>query len=118
MSSRRKFSPEFKAEVVELVISSDRPTVPVAKEISISDGSLGNLVREWKEEHPEAGAKDPGPVERSHYKALQAENSELKREIEFRESQCLLRREVTIDEYYAFIGQEKRTTPLTVCASY
>lgn len=83
MSSRRKFSPEFKAEAVELVISSGRPIIQVAKEIGISDGSLGNWVREWKEEHPEAGAKDPGPVEWSQYKALQAENAELKREIDF-----------------------------------
>lgn len=83
MSSRRKYSPEFKAEAVELVISSGRSIVQVAKEIGISDGSLGNWVREWKEEHPEAGAKDPGPVEWAKYKALQAENAELKREIEF-----------------------------------
>ncbi len=83
MASRRKFSPEFKAEAVELVISSGRPIVQVAKEIGISDGSLGNWVREWKEEYPEAGSKDPGPVEWAKYKALQAENAELKREIEF-----------------------------------
>ena len=46
MSSRRKFSPEFKAEAVELVISSGRPIVQVAKELGLSDGSLGNWVRE------------------------------------------------------------------------
>jgi len=48
MSSRRKFSPEFKAEAVELVISSGRPIVQVAKEIGVSDGSLGNSgLRTW-----------------------------------------------------------------------
>lgn len=83
MSNRRKFSPEFKAEAVELLISSGRPIVQVAKEIGVSDGTLGNWVRAWKEEHPDAAADAPGPVEWAKYKALQAENAELKREIEF-----------------------------------
>lgn len=83
MSNRRKFSPEFKAEAVELLISSGRPIVQVAKEIGVSDGTLGNWVRAWKEENPEAVTDKPGPVEWAKYKALQAENAELKREIEF-----------------------------------
>lgn len=83
MSSRRRFSPEFKAEAVELVISSGRPIVQVAKEIGITDGTLGNWVRVWKDEHPGAVSDEPGPVEWAKYKALQAENAELKREIEF-----------------------------------
>lgn len=83
MSNRRKFSPEFKAEAVELLISSGRPIVQVAKEIGVSDGTLGNWVRAWKEEHPEALQDEPGPVEWAKYKALQTENAELKREIEF-----------------------------------
>ena len=60
MSGRRKFSLEFKAEAVELVISSGRPIVQVAKEIGISDGSLGNWMRAWKEEHKEAATDEPG----------------------------------------------------------
>ena len=83
MSNRRKFSPEFKAEAVELLISSGRPIVQVAQEIGVSDGTLGNWVRAWKEEHPEAASDEPGPVEWAKFKALQAENAELKREIEF-----------------------------------
>ncbi len=47
MSNRRKFSSEFKAEAVELLISSGRPIVQVAKEIGVSDGTLGNWVRAW-----------------------------------------------------------------------
>ena len=59
MTNRRKFSAEFRAEAIELVISSGR-------------------------EHPDAGgAAEQGPVEWAKYKALQAENAELKREIEF-----------------------------------
>jgi transposase len=40
-------------------------------------------VRAWKEEHPEAGKDEPGPVEWAKYKALQLELAELKRENEF-----------------------------------
>ncbi|WP_158250933.1 hypothetical protein [Cryobacterium sp. Y82] len=40
-------------------------------------------MRLWKEEHPEADAAEPGPVEWAKYEALQEENTELKREIEF-----------------------------------
>lgn len=83
MSSRRKYSPEFKAEAVELVISSGRPVVQVAADIGVNEGTLGNWVRVWKEEHPEVAGDEPGPVEWAKYKALQAENAELKREIEF-----------------------------------
>lgn len=83
MTNRRKFSTEFRAEAVELVISSGRPIAQVAPEIGVVEGTLGNWVRVWKEEHPEAGAAEPGPVEWAKYKALQTENAELKREIEF-----------------------------------
>ena len=83
MSNRRKFSAEFRAEAVELVISSGRPIAQVAPEIGVVEGTLGNWVRVWREEHPEASAAEPGPVEWAKYKALQAENAELKREIDF-----------------------------------
>ena len=83
MSSRRKFSTEFKAEAVELVISSDRPIAQVAVDIGVNEGTLGNWVRSWREEHPEAGANDPGPVEWAKFKELQVENAELKREVDF-----------------------------------
>ena len=81
MSNHRKFTPEFRAEAIELVISSGRPVAQVAPEIGVNEGTLGNWVRLWKDEHP--GAGDPGPVEWAKYQVLQAENAELKREIEF-----------------------------------
>lgn len=83
MSDRRKFTAAFKADAVELVITSGRPVAQVAPEIGVNEGTLGNWVRAWREEHPEAGAADPGPVEWAKHQALQAENAELKREIEF-----------------------------------
>ena len=83
MSNRRKFTEEFKAGAVELVISSGRSTNDVATDLGVKEGTLGNWVRAWKAEHPDAGADEPGPVEWAKYKALQAENAALKRENEF-----------------------------------
>lgn len=63
MSARRSFSEEFKTGAVELVTSSGRSLADVSAELGIKDGTLGNWVRAWKAEHPDAGAAEPGPVE-------------------------------------------------------
>jgi len=41
---RRKFTPEFKAEAVRLVIDTSRPIAEVAREIGVHEGTLGNWV--------------------------------------------------------------------------
>ena len=43
---RRKFSKEFKKDAVEIVRSSDRSIAVVARELGLSDTSLGNWVRQ------------------------------------------------------------------------
>jgi len=43
---RRKFSPEFKRDAVELVRSSGRPIAEVAEELGLWDSTLGNWVRQ------------------------------------------------------------------------
>ena len=68
---RRKFTDEFKADAVALVEESGGQIAKVAKELGIYDSSLGNWVRQAREEA--AGA--PTPEER-------AEIRELKRELE------------------------------------
>jgi transposase len=70
MSNPREFSAEFRAEAVELVLSSGWPVAQIAPEIGVVEGRLGNSVRVWRDEHPGAGAKDPGPVDWAEYKAL------------------------------------------------
>ncbi len=57
MSNRRRFSAKFRAEAVELVVSSGRPIAHVASEIGVVVGTLGHWVRVWKEEYPDSGAK-------------------------------------------------------------
>jgi transposase len=41
----QRYSPEFKRDVVALVVSSGRPIKEVAREMGISDTTLGNWVR-------------------------------------------------------------------------
>ncbi len=47
MAGRRpqRYSPEFKRDAVALVVSSGRPIKVVARELGISDTTLGNWVR-------------------------------------------------------------------------
>ena len=45
----RIYSPEFKEEAVRLVIESSRPIADVARELQITETSLGNWVRAWRE---------------------------------------------------------------------
>jgi len=45
MSDRRKFTPQFKADAVALVLSSGRPIAQVAPEIGVVEGTLGNWAR-------------------------------------------------------------------------
>jgi transposase len=69
--SRRRFTPEFKAEAVELVEAAGGNIAQVAKELGIYDSTLGNWLRQDREQA--AGA--PSAEER-------AEIRELKRELE------------------------------------
>jgi len=41
---RRKFSPQFKAEAVQMVIETGKPIAQVARGLGIHGGTLGNWV--------------------------------------------------------------------------
>lgn len=83
MSKRQKFTPEFRAEAVELVISSQKSLVEVAASLSINEGTLGNWVRTYRTEHPEAETEERGPVEWAQYEKLRKELLEVKRKNDF-----------------------------------
>jgi len=68
---RRKFSPQFKAEAVQMVISTGKPIAEVARDLGIHDGTRGNGVGAWRE-HPEPD-QPLSPVERARVKELEAE---------------------------------------------
>jgi transposase len=48
--SRRRFTPEFKAEAVEMVEAAGGNIAQVAKELGIYDSTLGNWVRQSRAE--------------------------------------------------------------------
>ena len=65
--TRRKLSPEFKAEAVQLVIESSSPVAQVARELPIDEGTLGKSIRAWLSQHPE-------PVPEPQLRQLRTEN--------------------------------------------
>ena len=79
---RRKFSPQFKAEAVQLVIETGKPIAEVARDLGIHDGTLGNWVNAWRRENPEPEVP-LSPTERARVKELEDENRRLRMENEF-----------------------------------
>lgn len=82
VEKRRKFSPQFKAEAVQMVIQTGKPIAEVARDLGVNDGTLGNWVKAWRDENPEP---DPelSPVERARVKEMEAEIRRLRMENEF-----------------------------------
>lgn len=48
---RKKYSPEYRAEAVKLVIDTSRPIAEVARELGLVEGTLGNWVNTYRREH-------------------------------------------------------------------
>jgi transposase-like protein len=49
----KKFSPEFREEAARMVIETSRPIAEVAREIGVSETTLGNWTRAYREAHAE-----------------------------------------------------------------
>jgi transposase-like protein len=79
---RRKFSPQFRAEAVQMVIGTGKPIAEVARDLGIHDGTLGNWVNAWRRDNPEPD-QALSPVEQARVTELQAENRRLRMENEF-----------------------------------
>ncbi len=79
---RRKFSPQFKAEAVQMVIETGKPVAEVARDLGIHDGTLGNWVAAWRRDNP-GPEQSLSPVERARVSDLEAENRRLRMENEF-----------------------------------
>ena len=73
---RRKFTPEFKAEAVAMVEACGGQIAKVARELKLHDSSLGNWVREAREQA--AGA--PTAAERAEIRELRSELERVTRE--------------------------------------
>jgi transposase-like protein len=78
----RKFTPEFREEAARMVVETSRPIADVAREYGISETSLGNWVRAYREKH----AEDEPPLqlsERARLRELEREVRELRMKTEF-----------------------------------
>jgi len=78
----RSFSPEVGEEPARMVVETSRPIADVARELSISETSLGNWVRAYREKH----AEDEPPLqlsERARLRELERETREQRMELEF-----------------------------------
>ena len=79
---RRKFSPQFKAEAVQLVLETGKPIAEVARDLGINEGTLGNWVNAWRRDNPEP-EQPLTPMERARVTELEEENRRLRMENEF-----------------------------------
>ena len=79
---QQKFSPEFRQEIAKLVVDGQRSISQVAREYGLSDTTVGNWVRKYREEH----AEDDPPLqlsERARLRELERENREMAMELAF-----------------------------------
>ena len=49
---RRKFSPQFKAEAVQVVIETGKPIAEVARDLGVRDDTRGDWVNAWWRANP------------------------------------------------------------------
>lgn len=81
MGKYRKFTVEYKDEAVKMVLESSRPIAEIARELGINEGTLGNWVNRYRQEHPVS--EELNISERVRLKELERENRELRMEREF-----------------------------------
>ena len=81
-STRWKFTPEYKAEAVQYVISSGQPIAEVARNLGIVEGTLGN----WVAKARENGEFKERPLElseRAEFERVKKELQQVKMERDF-----------------------------------
>jgi transposase len=79
---RRRFSPQFKAGAVQMVLETGGPIAEVARDLGIHDGTLGNWVNAWRRANPEP-EMGLTPVERARVQEMEEEVRRLRMENEF-----------------------------------
>ncbi len=79
---RRRFSPQFKAEAVQMVLETGKPTAEVARDLQINEGTLGNWVNTWRRDHPKPD-QPLSPVEKVRMNEMEDEIRRLRMENEF-----------------------------------
>jgi transposase len=78
----KTYTPEFREEAARMVVETSRPIADVAREINVSETSLGNWVRDYRKKH----AEDEPPLElseRARLRELEREVRELRMKADF-----------------------------------
>ena len=75
---RRRFTPEFRAEAVKLVIDTGRPVAHVAAEIGVGVQLLGRWVLQATKAPEGAGDRPLDASERAELDRLRKENADLR----------------------------------------
>lgn len=75
--TRRRFSKEFRADAVRLVVEQQLSTKQAAEDLGIGQTTLENWVRKHREEHQ---GEELAETERQELKRLQKENNTLRME--------------------------------------
>jgi transposase len=77
-----KYSPEFREETARLVVETSRAIADVAREYGLSETTVGNWVRAYREKH--AGEEPPLQLsERARLRELERKNREMEMELAF-----------------------------------
>lgn len=82
MSSRRRFTPEYRAEAVALVIDSGRRVSDVAESLGIHENTLANWVKKAKE-RGDVPDESLSVSERAELEKLRKENAQLQMDNSF-----------------------------------
>src|ERR671930_2237057 len=76
--SKRRFTPEFRREAVEVVRTTGRPIAQIARELGIYDSTLGNWV---KQDRIDRGEQDGlTGDQQARLRELEADNARLRME--------------------------------------
>ena len=78
----KTYTPEFREEAARMVVDTSRPIADVARDINVSETSLGNWVRDYRKKH----AEDEPPLElpeRARLRELEREVRELRMKADF-----------------------------------
>ncbi|HUJ82501.1 MAG TPA: IS3 family transposase [Candidatus Acidoferrales bacterium] len=100
----RNFTPEFREEIVRLVVVEGQSIAEVARGYGLSDTTVGSWVRKYRAEH----AADEPPLElseRARLRELERRNREMEMELAFlKKGGSVLREGAAVSEKYAFIA--------------
>ena len=107
----KNYSPEFREEAARLVVETSRPIADVARELGISETSLGNWVRAYRKKH--AGGRAAAAAIRACPAAGTGAGEPRAGDGEYfpEKSSRVLREGASVSDKYEFIDAEYATVP-------